>query len=171
MRRDAAGLNVYCFDPPQPQALYAPVCLSYSSSVTSLADSRPYILDAVRMVAYQTLLTSLSGLAAGAVLPRATVPSDNGFPMPNDQQKIAIAQQAGGLLPNSPPATSLGAGTTTAFQLIAFNELFETAYFSSLAQNISDKVPGYDNVPAGALNEINTVVAVSYALITFRTKH
>ena len=81
------------------------------------------------MVAHQALLTALSGLAAGAMLPRAGVPSDNGFPMPNDQQKIAIAQQAGGLLPNAPSATSLGAGTTTAFQLIAFDELFETAYF------------------------------------------
>lgn len=113
------------------------------------------------MVARQALFAALSGLAAGAVLPRASVPSDNGFPTPNDQQKTMIAQQAGGLLPNAPPATSLGAGTTTAFQLIAANELFETAYFSSLAQNISNNVPGFDNAPAGALNAIRAVVAVS----------
>lgn len=113
------------------------------------------------MITYQALLAAaLSGLATGAVLPRASVPSDNGFPMPNDQQKLAIAQQAGGLLPNAPPATSLGAGSTTAFQLIAFNELFETAYFNSLANNISNNEPGFE-APAGALDEIRAVVAVS----------
>lgn len=116
------------------------------------------------MVAHQALLAAFSGFAAGAVLPRASVPSDNGFPMPNDQQKLMIAQEAGGLLPNAPPATSLGAGTTTAFQLIAFNELFETAYFSSLANNISNKEPGFDQAPAGALEAIQAVVAVSFDL-------
>ncbi|POR39108.1 Uncharacterized protein TPAR_00696 [Tolypocladium paradoxum] len=91
-------------------------------------------------------LSALLGLAAGAA-----IPNNDGFPNPNNQQKLAIAQQAGGLLPNGAPPTSLGANSITAFQLIAFNELFETAYFSSLLQNITAGTPGYQ---AQNMNEL-----------------
>ncbi|TQS32634.1 hypothetical protein Golomagni_07045, partial [Golovinomyces magnicellulatus] len=40
--------------------------------------------------------------------------------------------------------TELGPGSTTAFQLITFNELFETAFFGSLVNNITTGVPGYE---------------------------
>jgi hypothetical protein len=85
-------------------------------------------------------------------------PTENGFPNPNDQQVLAIAQQAGGKLPNAPPATSVGDGTATAFQLIAFNELFEVSYFTSLINNITSNAPGYQ-APAGALNTLIAVQA------------
>ena len=86
-----------------------------------------------------------ASLACGAVLPRAyNVPSSDGFPNSDADQQKVIAAKAGGLLPNGPLPTSLGQNSITAFQLIAFNELFETAYFSSLASNISNKVPGYE---------------------------
>ncbi|KHN96045.1 late sexual development protein [Metarhizium album ARSEF 1941] len=84
--------------------------------------------------------TALLGLALGAA-----VPNNNGFPMPNDQQKLQIAQQAGGLLPGGPAPKSLGPDSITAFQLIAFNELFETAYFSSLLHNITSDASGYQS--------------------------
>ncbi|GJN71055.1 late sexual development protein [Purpureocillium lilacinum] len=90
------------------------------------------------MKAHLFHLSPLLGVALGAA-----IPNNDGFPAPNDQQKLGIAVQAGGLLPNTPPPTSLGAGSATAFQLIAFNELFETAYFGSLVQNISAGVEGY----------------------------
>ncbi|KAK8929641.1 hypothetical protein H634G_04017 [Metarhizium anisopliae BRIP 53293] len=100
-------------------------------------------------------LSALLGLAIGAV-----IPNNNGFPTPNDQQKLQIAQEAGGLLPGSPPPGSLGAGSITAFQLIAFNELFETAYFSSLLHNITSGAPGYEAENTDELVKIfSTVLA------------
>ncbi|KAJ3490065.1 hypothetical protein NLG97_g5857 [Lecanicillium saksenae] len=68
----------------------------------------------------------------------AAVPGNDGFPKPNEDQKVALAAQAGGKLPNVALPTELGPESTTAFQLIAFNELFETAYFDSLLQNITN---------------------------------
>ncbi|KAJ4148277.1 hypothetical protein LMH87_002756 [Akanthomyces muscarius] len=84
-------------------------------------------------------LLGLLGLATGAA-----VPTNDGFPMPNKDQQVALAKQAGGKLPNVALPKELGPGSTTAFQLIAFNELFETAYFGSLLQNITDGVQGYE---------------------------
>ncbi|KND91796.1 hypothetical protein TOPH_03468 [Tolypocladium ophioglossoides CBS 100239] len=98
-------------------------------------------------------LPALLGLAAGA-----SIPSNDGFPNPNAQQKLAIAQQAGGLLPNGPPPPSLGASSITAFQLIASNELFETAYFSSLLQNITAGAPGYQAQNKDELTKIFATV-------------
>ncbi|KAK3185565.1 hypothetical protein K4F52_005665 [Lecanicillium sp. MT-2017a] len=72
------------------------------------------------------------------------IPNNDGFPMPNDQQKMDIAKKAGGLLPNGPLPKELGDGSATAFQLITANELFETAYFSSLLHNITDGVEGFE---------------------------
>jgi hypothetical protein len=88
----------------------------------------------------------------------ATIPNNDGFPEPNDQQKLAIGQQANGLLPNSPLPSSLGEGSTTAFQLIAFNELFETAYFSSILQNITDGVEGFQAENKDELIKVFTTV-------------
>lgn len=105
---------------------------------------------------------ALFGAAYAGKIPRAYgEPSANGFPNPSADQQVAIAKQAGGKLPNSPPASSLGDNTATAFQLIAFNELFETSFFTSLINNITSGVPGYE-APAGALNTIIAVQAVCF---------
>ncbi|CAM1503889.1 Fc.00g014800.m01.CDS01 [Cosmosporella sp. VM-42] len=88
---------------------------------------------------------ALLGPVAGLVAKRAyEVPSNYGFPKPDDQQVMTIAEQAGGKLPGGPLPTTLGAGSVTAFQLIAFNELFETAFFASLLRNVTENVPGYE---------------------------
>lgn len=84
-------------------------------------------------------LLGLLGLVTGAA-----VPNNDGFPMPNKDQQVTLAKQAGGKLPNVALPKKLGPGSTTAFQLIAFNELFETAYFDSLLQNITNGVQGYE---------------------------
>ncbi|KAG8673532.1 hypothetical protein FPOAC2_06977 [Fusarium poae] len=95
---------------------------------------------------FSTLLASV-GLISSAfagILPRSyRIPSSNGFPNPDADQLNAINLQAGGKLPGAPLPTSLGDGSTTAFQLIAFNELFETAYFSSLLYNVTHEVEGF----------------------------
>ncbi|KAI0481988.1 late sexual development protein [Xylariaceae sp. FL0804] len=78
--------------------------------------------------------------AAGYVLP----PSRDGFPNPSAQQLLAIEQTAGGQLSNAPPPARLSAAGAANFQLIAFNEQFEAAFFASLLENITTGVPGYD---------------------------
>ncbi|KAH7123125.1 hypothetical protein EDB81DRAFT_913262 [Dactylonectria macrodidyma] len=97
-----------------------------------------------------TLIASvgLFGSALGGLIPRSFgIPKGDGFPNPSDSQERQIALQAGGKLPGGPLPKTLGSGSTTAFQLIAFNELFETAFFSSLLHNITQGVKGYE-VPA-----------------------
>lgn len=97
-----------------------------------------------------------SGLAAAA-----SIPSNNGFPNPNQQQMQEIAKQAGGLIPNVELPKELGPGSTTAFQLIAFNELFETAFFGDLINNITTEAPGYEAQNKDELLKIfKTVLAV-----------
>lgn len=83
-------------------------------------------------------------LIAASAATAAMIPNNDGFPMPNDQQKMDIVKQAGGLLPNGPLPKELGDGSATAFQLITANELFETAYFSSLLHNITEGVEGFE---------------------------
>lgn len=106
-------------------------------------------------------LLGLLGLATGAA-----VPTNDGFPMPSMDQQVALAKQAGGKLPNVALPKELGPGSTTAFQLIAFNELFETAYFGSLLQNVTDSVQGYEADNKQELMRIfSTVRAVCYPFL------
>ena len=59
------------------------------------------------------------------------------------EQIAQIEKGAGGSLPNGPlPANLQSAGVTT-LKLIALNENFEVAYFTSLLHNITEEVPGY----------------------------
>ncbi|OIW22908.1 hypothetical protein CONLIGDRAFT_143995 [Coniochaeta ligniaria NRRL 30616] len=96
-----------------------------------------------------TLLTTALAFAGAAVAaPHSTrrsfgVPSDDGFPAPNAQQLLDIERIADGKLSNAPPPAKLAPSSLTAFQVIAFNELFEVAYFKSMIDNITADVPGY----------------------------
>lgn len=103
---------------------------------------------------------ALVGCASAAV-----IPNNDGFPKPNAQQLISIAKVAGGLLPNVPLPTKLGPGSKTTFQLIAFNELFEVAFFDSLLQNVTRGVEGYKiNAHIDKITKILTTVrAVRFA--------
>lgn len=93
----------------------------------------------------------------------ASVASNNGFPNPNPDQLNEIAKIGGGLIPNVELPKELGDGSTTAFQLITFNELFETAYFSSLINNITTNTPGYEAENKDELLKIfKAVLAVSF---------
>lgn len=92
------------------------------------------------MLAITSIVSALAFLGSASA---AAIPNNDGFPTPNADQQIVIAKQAGGLLPNVPLPTKLGPGSTTTFQLIAFNELFEIAFFSSLLQNITNEVDGF----------------------------
>lgn len=95
-----------------------------------------------------------------------SVPSANGFPSPSAQQLLDIEKQANGRLSNAGLPPTLSAGSITSFQLIAFNELFETAFFNSLLYNVSHDVAGYEYSNRTELVDVLvTVLAVSLALL------
>jgi hypothetical protein len=108
------------------------------------------------------VFTALAGLAAARPSKRFTDPTDNGFPNPNATGLAAIEKQADGQLGNAPPPPKLNASSVAAFQLIAFNELFEVAYFTSLRYNVSNEVCGYETEDKKRLVSIlDTIIAVS----------
>ncbi|KAI0592995.1 sexual development protein [Biscogniauxia sp. FL1348] len=91
----------------------------------------------------RTSILIISAAVLGLVAGYA-IPSDDGFPDPNAQQLLSIETEADGLLSNLPPPPTLSEAGITNFQLIAFNENFEVAFFSSLIENITNSVPGFD---------------------------
>ncbi|OAL05086.1 hypothetical protein IQ06DRAFT_291024 [Phaeosphaeriaceae sp. SRC1lsM3a] len=88
-------------------------------------------------------------------------PMADGFPNPSQDQIMKIDIEAHGILPNGPPPPKLSQEAITSLQLIALNELFEVAYFTEFAYNISNKVPGYDlgNSHPYAVDTLNSIVA------------
>jgi hypothetical protein len=92
-------------------------------------------------------------------------PAPDGFPNPNAQQLLGIEKLAGGTLSNAPPPAKLANSSLTAFQAIAFGENFEVAYFSSLLNNVTHGMAGYECYghfeKQELANVLETVVAVS----------
>lgn len=86
------------------------------------------------------LASTAATLAAAAPF---SYPLPNGFPNLNATAMQEVFKLAGGTLPNGALPSSLKAAGVQALQLIAANELFETAYFTELISNITNKVPGY----------------------------
>lgn len=80
----------------------------------------------------------LAGAAAAAPF---SLP--DGFPNPSPSQLMKIQSEAGGTLPNTALPTKLPADAIQSLQVIAVNEIFETAYFSSLLDNVTNGVSGY----------------------------
>lgn len=83
-------------------------------------------------------------------------------------------QAAGGTLPNTPLPTALPADAVQTLQVIAYNEIFEVAYFSSLLANVTNGVDGYTDLPLDKdfiISILTAVVAVSlyrlYKLLRF----
>lgn len=87
-------------------------------------------------------------------------PLSNGFPgiaQGSDALK-QIEKQAHGTLPNGPLPTEISDNSATVWQLIAFNEMFEVAYFSNLIENITNGVSGYETAGPVARNFISTAL-------------
>lgn len=82
--------------------------------------------------------------SSGAGQTPFSFPLANGFPDVSNATLRDIEEAAHGTLPNGPLPTELNATSVTVLQLIAFNEAFEVAYFSSLIQNITANVSGYE---------------------------
>jgi hypothetical protein len=71
-------------------------------------------------------------------------PLKNGFPNPDKNGMLQIEKQAFGTLSNAPPPDKISDEGLTNLKLIAFNELFETAFFEELYHNLTNAAPGYD---------------------------
>jgi hypothetical protein len=74
-------------------------------------------------------------------------PLGNGFPTiaAGSSQLTSIEAQAHGSLSNAlPPPASPQPDSLTSLRLIAFNELFEVAFFTELLSNITNHVRGYE---------------------------
>ncbi|KAJ6102866.1 hypothetical protein N7486_005293 [Penicillium sp. IBT 16267x] len=67
----------------------------------------------------------------------------DGLPYPSPSELSLIEQAAHGTLPNGPPPPVISKLGITNLQLIAFNELFEVAFFHDLLTNITENVDGY----------------------------
>lgn len=70
-------------------------------------------------------------------------PLPDGFPWPDTSQLQIIEQQASGTLSNSSLPGNISMEGLKDFQLIAFNELAEVAFFTELLSNITNNVEGY----------------------------
>ncbi|KAH7327308.1 hypothetical protein BKA65DRAFT_461982 [Rhexocercosporidium sp. MPI-PUGE-AT-0058] len=70
-------------------------------------------------------------------------PLGNNFPNPSQEQILGVQKQAHGSLPNGPPPSNVNPNTLTSLRLVAFNELFEVAFFTSLLNNITTNATGY----------------------------
>ncbi|KAK5130641.1 hypothetical protein LTR08_001851 [Meristemomyces frigidus] len=103
--------------------------------------------------------STLSSYGAGQT--PFTFPLAIGFPNVSDATLRDIEEQAHGTLPNGALPTELNATSVTVLQLIAFNEAFEVAFFTSLLQNITDNVSGYQ-IDSHVLREfvLETLIAV-----------
>lgn len=78
-----------------------------------------------------------------------TFPLHDGFPNPSSESQAIIQQAAGGTPSNAPPPASVQEDTLTSLRLIAFNEIFEVAFFKELLVNVTTHVAGYE---ASSLN-------------------
>lgn len=92
-------------------------------------------------------------------------PLKNGFPdikIPSPAL-LAIEEQAHGTLPNSPLLTSLAPEDITNWEVLASNEIFEVAFYTSLIYNITHDVAGFAISPpsekAFALEALSAIVA------------
>lgn len=104
---------------------------------------------------------SSSVSAPSAVQTPFQFPLPNGFPNITRPGRAPLEKQGHGTLPNGPLPSKMSDAAATSLGLIAFNEYFEVAYFTSLIYNITNNVTGYD-ISDTALREtvLGTLTAV-----------
>ena len=90
-------------------------------------------------------------------------PLDNGFPNLSDDQIKQVNVLAHGTEPNG-GAPTLSADDLTSIQLIAFNEIFEVAFFTDLLFNVTNNVDGF------GIPDAKTRASVIAALIAIQAQ-
>ena len=85
----------------------------------------------------------------------------NGFPNLSASALSSVNNAAHGTLSNATGKPTFSTNDLTNFQLVAFNEFFEVAFFTSLLTNITTNVPGFE-IPAhlNATYILDTLIAV-----------
>ena len=85
----------------------------------------------------------------------------NGFPNLSPSALSDVNNAAHGTLSNATGKPTFSTNDLTNFQLVAFNEFFEVAFFTSLLTNITTGVPGFE-IPAhlNATYILDTLIAV-----------
>ncbi|RHZ63580.1 putative sexual development protein (LsdA) [Aspergillus thermomutatus] len=71
-------------------------------------------------------------------------PLPDGMPFPSPGQLREIELRAHGTLPNTPLPDHISREGIVNLQLIAFNELFEVAFFNELLLNVTNNVTGFE---------------------------
>lgn len=106
--------------------------------------------------------------AAPAKAPRAIQHElPDGMPYPSPSELSLIEQAAHGTLPNGPPPAVISSKGITNLQLIAFNELFEVAYFHELLLNITENVDGYRFTDTGDRDFVTAALRAILAVSIF----
>ena len=93
----------------------------------------------------------------------------DGMPNPNQDELKRIELKSQGTLPNGSPPPKVSKEGIVTLQLIAFNELFEVAFFSELLTNVTKKVRGFDIPNANerdfVLKSLTAILAVCALLL------
>jgi hypothetical protein len=116
------------------------------------------------------LVAGLIGLLASPALaaPYSPYPLADGFPNPSPSELQTIQMLAGGTLSNEAPPSALSAESAANLRLIAFNEIFEVAYFTDLLANITNNATGYTHF--GIFDKAFVVESIK-AVINVRVSH
>lgn len=118
----------------------------------------------MRILDLAVALSSLATFVVAAPTSPGKTQLPDGMPSPSPDQLKMIEQNAHGTLPNGPPPPVISSEGIVNLQLIAFNELFEVAFFNSLITNITNKVEGYDiddeEDRVKTLNALKAILAV-----------
>ncbi|KAH0293692.1 hypothetical protein KCU62_g914, partial [Aureobasidium sp. EXF-3399] len=129
--------------------------ISYSSSYSNYGHSMTsasshYSTSASSYQSFPTQVSSSKNLLLS-----------NGFPNLSTSALTDVNNAAHGTLSNATGKPTFSANDLTNFQLVAFNEFFEVAFFTSLLTNITTNVPGFE-IPAhlNATYILDTLIAV-----------
>ena len=109
------------------------------------------------------IITLLALSVSVTAAPYSPFPLPDGFPNPSPTQLAEIETLAQGTLPNGALPSSLTKTGVATLQLIALNEIFEVAFFTSLLSNVTNNVTGYDAAAIAPLDytyTIDTLTAV-----------
>lgn len=122
-------------------------------------------------IAFSSL--ALFAVAAPTSLGKNQLP--DGMPDPDPSELKQIEQAAHGTLPNGPPPPVISSDGIMNLQLIAFNELFEVAFFNELITNITNKVEGYDideeEANVNVLDALKAILAVCITHAYIQASH
>lgn len=111
-----------------------------------------------------TIWSVASVVSAAPVSPPSVEELPDGLPYPSPSELKLIEQNAQGTLPNGPPPPVISNRGILNLQLVAFNELFEVAFFGELLTNVTEDIEGYHFQDSGdrdfVIKSLRAILAV-----------